>query len=125
MGFRDNWRFTYTVDNIKQAAIEKEAWHLNRHAFWKEKNDEVMTKIKSEGLEISKSVAQSYSNSGRNAQVMVRTDLQVDLNECQSKITEHLNKYKDYQAWVFVLDSQPPQNLLELSKDDYLYFYGK
>src|ERR1035437_2749524 len=108
MAYRDNWKFVYNIDDIKKAALVKQSWHNERFKFWEAKNKDVMDVIRSEGLEISESVAAGYSNSGRNAQVLVRVDLQTDLNECQSKMTEHRHKYTDYQAWVSVFDAQTP-----------------
>ena len=90
MIYRDNWKFEYSIADLKAAALTKEAWHASRLEFW-----------------------------------LNKSDLQVDLNAYQNKIHEHKQKLTDYQTWVFIFDSQSQTNILELSKDDYLYFYSK
>lgn len=128
MAYRDHWKFEYTISLLTDAAAYKTNYHEGRLKAWREKRDETMAKIRSEGLEIKESAmanTTNYSvyNSGHGAQVYVRVDLQQDLNECEQKIAEHRNKVADYKAWNAVFAAQDGQKQLELSKDDWLYFF--
>lgn len=127
---RTSWDFTYTADKLFVAASAKKEWHESRLNWWMSKRDEIKEKIKSEGIEVDESVASgtdaylSNKSSHRGASVSIRNDLVVDFHECASKVTEHQNRIKDYDAWVQVLESQG-QASLELQQDDWLFFFGK
>lgn len=121
---RDEWAFPYPADKLHQAALTKHQFHAERLTWWGNKKDEVLTKIRAEGLEIDESVAQGYSNSGRQTSVNVRNDLLRDLNECVGKVSEHTNRTKEYDSWMQVLASQG-QAAFSLHQDDWLFFFGK
>ena len=121
---RNSWKFSYTADKLLDAANAKTSFHEGRLSWWAKKKEEVLSSIRSEGLEIDESVALGYTNSGRNTSVNIRNDLLKDLNECVSKITEHTGKLKEYNAWIQVLHSQG-QAALDLNQDDWLFFFGK
>lgn len=122
---RNVWKFSYTANRLCEAAKKKVEWHTGRKEWWTNKKEEVMTTIKSEGLEIDESVAFKMSSSyNRNTTVNIRNDLLKDLDECVGKMSEHENKVKDYSAWVQVLESQGHVTL-ELNHDDWLFFFGK
>lgn len=123
---RDNWRFAYTADKVLLAALEKKVHSENRLKWWADKREEIIAKVKAEGIEIDESLADlSLSNSyGRQPSARIRNDLVADLSECVQKTMEHRKKIEDYDAWVQVLESQG-QSTLQLDQDDWLFFFGK
>ena len=60
----------------------------------------------------------------RGAQVMVRNDLQKDLEECLVKLQAHTQRLNEYSGWQQVLIANP-ENRLALDIDDWLFFFGK
>lgn len=130
MSNREEWKFAYQADKLLDAATTKKGWHEGRLKWWATKRDEMKEKIKDEGIEIDESVAYGTENylsnksSHRGASVSIRNDLVVDLNECVSKVSEHQNKIKNYDAWTQVLASQGSGSF-DLDQDDWLFFFGK
>lgn len=128
---RSTWNFAYTIEQLRDAAIAKRDWHEGRLKWWDDKRDETEAKIKSEGIEIDKSVAFGtdgyFSNKShrRGASVTINNDLLDDFQECHSKVSEHQNKVKEYNGWVEVFSSQPLHHTLNLHQDDWLFFFGK
>ena len=131
---RQNWKFSYTADNLFHAALSKKNHHGERLAWWLSKQDETKEKIKSEGIEIDESVAVDLQlRSGtasnnfstyRGPVATIRNDLLEDLAECVGKADEHRGKVRDYAAWAQVLESQGKASL-DLNHDDWLFFFGK
>lgn len=127
---RVSWKFSYTADKLLGAADTKKTWHEGRLKWWADKRDETETKIRSEGLEIDKSVAfgteayLSNKSTHRGASIQINNDLLRDFSECQQKVAEHQGKIKDYDAWCQVLTSQG-QATFDLNQDDWLFFFGK
>jgi hypothetical protein len=127
---RDKWNFSYRVDAILDGAVRKLAHHKARLRWWENQKDEIMARIKSEGIEIDESLAAGgaramLSNSyGRNPTVQIRNDFVNDLGECVGKIREHRNRTDDYSAWVQVLEAQKPDMMHEMTHDDWLFFFG-
>lgn len=123
---KSEWTFTYKSSAVLLGAASKADYHNSRVKFWTDKKDEVMAKIKSEGLEFDESLVDMTSNkfSGgyRDTSVSVRDDLLRDLQECGRKLREHRIKLEDYKAWVQVLDSQGDKDL-QLDQQDWLFFF--
>ena len=57
---REKWGFSYTAEQLSDAAAKKVAFHLERLNWWKEKRATVMATIRSEGLEINEKIALEY-----------------------------------------------------------------
>jgi hypothetical protein len=60
----------------------------------------------------------------RGAQVMVRNDLQKDLDECMDKLSAHTQRLNEYAGWQQVLAANP-ESRQALDIDDWLFFFGK
>ena len=74
---RQDWGFDYAATKLPEAADQKMAFHHERLEWWKAKRVEVMTTIRSKGLEIDEKIALDYRNPksrdwDRSSQVMVR-----------------------------------------------------
>jgi hypothetical protein len=127
---RNDWKFDYTAARLAEAAGAKMIYHGERLDWWRAKKDEVMKTIRSEGLEIDEKIVLTNYRSPkgrdweRGAQVMVRNDLQKDLEECLEKLQYHTQKLADYDGWQQVLAANP-ENRLALDIEDWLYFFGK
>ena len=72
---RDRWAFDYEAGCLSGAAGKKKAHHRERVKFWEDAKDKVMAEVRESGIEVSESMAASYSNSARQMgpQVMVRS----------------------------------------------------
>jgi len=126
---RKDWGFEYTASNLATAAAAKMAFHRERLDWWKAKKDEVMNTIRSEGLEIDEKIALGYRNPkardwDRGAQVMVRNDLQHDLDECLEKLGFHTDQLQQYDGWHQVLNANP-ETRLRLDIEDWLFFFAR
>ena len=126
---RQDWGFDYTASKLAEAAAQKQAFHQERLEWWKAKRVEVMTTIRSEGLEIDEKIALEYRNPksrdwDRGSQVMVRNDLQKDLSECLEKLSHHTQQVQQYDGWQQVLAANADARV-KLDIDDWLFFFGR
>jgi len=123
---RKDWEFEYTAKQLADAAAIKRDYRQSRVEWWEAKKAELMIEVKESGLEVSESVAQSYSsNAGRGPQVLVRADLQTKLSECHERIQKHSAAVREYDGWTQVLESQNPHDKLKLKHADWLFFFGR
>jgi len=126
---RSTWNFDYTASKLAEAAQAKIDWHKERLEWWKTKKTEVFATIKNEGLEVDEKISLAFSNPKsrdweRGAQVMVRNDLQKDLDECLQKLQVHTQRLNEYNGWHQVLAANP-ESRKSLDIDDWLFFFGK
>lgn len=126
---RDSWEFSYSALNVLNAAKDKARFHHGRVKWWKQQQNEVMKTVKAKGLEIEEDIAANYNNATKvlhGARIVVDDRLQGKLNECHEKLRIHGSLAKTYDSWVEVLSSvKPTHRMLELTHDDYLFFFGK
>ncbi|KNZ33731.1 MAG: hypothetical protein AD742_04720 [Methylibium sp. NZG] len=125
---RKDWGFDYTAHKLAEAASTKIAFHQERLDWWKAKRATVMSTIRSEGLEIDEKIALEYRHPksrdwDRGAQVMVRNDLQKDLDECLEKLSHHTTQLQQYDGWQQVLAANPEARL-KLDIEDWLFFFA-
>ena len=126
---RNEWKFDYTAAKLADAAQTKIDWHTERLNWWKGKKDEVFATIRAEGLEVDEKISLGFDNPksrdwDRGAQVMIRNDLQKDLDECMQKLQTHTHQLNEYRGWHQVLVANP-ENRLSLDINDWLYFFAK
>ena len=126
---RKEWKFSYTAARLAEAAEAMLRHHESRLAYWKGKKDEVFGLIRSEGIEVDEKISLGYRHPKerdweRGAQVMVRIDLQKDLDECLEKLGFHTGRIADYDGWQQMLAANPEQRL-ELDIEDWLFFFGR
>jgi hypothetical protein len=121
--------FEYTAAKLADAAATKMSFHKERLDWWKTKKAEVMDKIRSEGLEVDEKIALGYRSPKardweRGAQVMVRNDLQHNLDECLEKLGFHTEQIQQYDGWHQVLTANPEARL-RLDIEDWLFFFSR
>ena len=126
---RNEWKFDYTASRLAEAASDKTAYHRERLNFWRTTREGVMATIRAEGLEIDEKIALGYRNPKgrdweRGAEVMIRNDLQKDLDECLEKLKWHTDKLEQYVGWQQVLEANP-ENRQSLDIEDWLFFFAK
>ncbi len=119
---RDEWRSLKSRNDVLAAARRQLEFNQGRLEFWQNKQEEVMRRIKEDGIEIDESVAAGYTNSHRGPQVAVRMDYQKDLNETHGKISTYKSEIETYKGWVRFLEELGP-NELALTINDYLFFF--
>lgn len=126
---RDTWKFAYTAARLADGAQVKLKFHDERIAWWKQRKDELVVQIRTDGIEVSEGAALGYSNPKsrdfeRGAKVMVRNDLKDKLDECMEKLAYHVGKRREYDGWVQVLTGNP-EDRLEADMQDWLFYFGK
>jgi len=126
---RKEWKFDYTAAKLAEAAQAKIDWHTERLDWWRAKKEEVFGTIRRDGLEVDEKISLAFQHPKardweRGAQVMVRNDLQKDLNECLEKLQAHTRALNDYIGWQQVLNANA-ENRLALDIDDWLFFFGR
>lgn len=133
MSQRDQWEFNYTIKQVLVGATTKKAFHEGRLQWWRNKKEETIAAIKSDGLEVDDSIVNEMSKTGylsnntfagRGPTVTIKDEYLRDLSECSSKISEHEGKIKAYDAWMQVLTDQKESDTLPLRHDDWMYFFG-
>jgi len=100
---RDEWKFEYTAARLAEAADSKIAHHGERLAFWKAKRDEVLSTIRTEGLEIDEKIVVGYQSPKsrdweRANRVSVRDDLRQKLDEVLDKLRHHTEQLTQYEG---------------------------
>lgn len=126
---RGNWNFAYTAAKLSEAAQTKLEHHNDRLAFWRSRKEGVIGRIRAEGIEVNERVGLSYRNPKERdweggAKVMVRNDLQLELDECLGKLGHHTGKLTEYDGWQQVLAANP-ESRLDLDIEDWLFFFGR
>ena len=126
---RKDWKFEYTASKLAEAAQAKIDWHTERLVWWRNKKDEVFATIRKEGIEVDEKISLGFQNPksrdyDRGAQVMVRNDLQKDLDECMDKLQAHTQRLNEYSGWQQVLAANP-ENRQSLDIEDWLFFFGR
>jgi len=126
---RAEWKFPYTAARLADAAQAKLACHDERVKWWADKRAQVMETIRADGLEIDERLPLAHPTPkgrdwDRGAKVMVRHDLQEDLEECSTKLRYHSEKRRDYDGWTQVLLANGGTPL-ELDTEDWLFFFGR
>lgn len=126
---RKEWKFEYTASKLAEAAQSKVNWHTERLEWWRTKKNEVFATIRKEGIEVDEKISMAFQNPksrdyDRGAQVMVRNDLQKDLDECMDKLQAHAMRLNEYSGWQQVLAANP-ESRQSLDIDDWLFFFGR
>ena len=126
---RKDWGFDYTATKLAEAAATKMVFHQERLDWWKTKRQEVMSTIRSEGLEIDEKLVMEFRSPkardwDRSAQVLIRNDLQTDLSECLEKLSHHTQQVQQYDGWQQVLAANPEARV-KLDIEDWLFFFAR
>jgi hypothetical protein len=126
---RDEWTFDYQASALAQASAAKLEFHEERLDFWRKKREEVWATIRREGLEVDEKISMGFrspkgSDFDRGAKVMVRNDLQADLDEVLDKLKHHTNLRAQYAGWHQALVANPEASF-KLDIDDWQFFYGQ
>lgn len=126
---RNEWKFDYTAGKLAAATQDKITFHTDRLDFWKKKREEVLATIRSEGIEVDEKIVLGFRNPKsrdweRGGQVMVRNDLQKDLEEVYDKLHWHTEKLGQYEAWEQVLSANQ-ESRLQLDVEDWQFFFAK
>jgi hypothetical protein len=126
---RDQWKFRYTAEQLAEAVQQKIQYHDERHAFWNDRREDIVTQIKADGIEVNeKSVLQYGSPKMRDYQqggdIMIRNDLRKSLTEAYEKLAYHTGRKDTYDGWRQILT--PNSGLpLDLDINDWLFFFGR
>jgi hypothetical protein len=125
---RNEWGFEYTAGKLAEAATNKLAFHNERLGFWKAKKDEVWSTIQREGLEVDEKISMSYrspkaSDFDRGARVLVRNDLQADLDEVLEKLKHHTSMRAQYEGWQQALEANAEARF-KLDIEDWQFFFA-
>ena len=126
---RNDWKFEYTASKLAEAAQAKVDWHTERLVWWRNKKNEVFAIIRKEGIEVDEKISPAFQSPksrdyDRGAQVMVRNDLQKDLDECMEKLSAHTQRLNEYSGWQQVLAANP-ESRQSLDINDCLFFFGR
>lgn len=132
MTMREGWTFEMPVGEVLEGAQKQLAYRQTRVEFWKDRRDEIVQKIREEGITINESEVEklaggtSYSNGiGNGVRVVIDNEMQVRLQEAQMKLQENREHVRQYQTWVDLLTPQSAKLSVKLDRADWLYFFGK
>lgn len=130
---KDAWKVKYTGEELLAGAKEKLAFHQGRREFWVGKKNEVIEKIKAEGITVTESLVdelgkigyantRSYNDAGPRVQIDVA--LAAKVQEAAGKVHEHDAKIRAYSGWVLQLENSRDSKF-QLDHEDWLFFFGK
>ena len=129
---RATWTFQYRAAEVAEGAAKQREYRKGRQHWWAEKKAEVMEKVRAEGITISESVADQLATANYHStrtigpQVHIKPELLQQLQECHTKIDVHRRAVEEYDGWVQVLTAPANVNrTLELTQEDWLFFFGK
>lgn len=132
---RNEWSVKYNGAELLVAAQEKLKFHEGRETWWKDKKDECLTRLKTEGVNVSETIVDELVKSGYNTvanahfgrygpSVELDEKMVADLREAAGKVDEHKAKIKEFSAWVAMLERDPRETFYA-AIDDYTFFFGK
>lgn len=135
---RSVWTFQYSAREVAEGAAAQRDFRKSRQDWWAAKKTEVMAQIRDGGVQISESLADQIAAQGMAAKVSnygttsmqplvtIDPELMRQLAETHRKIDEHRRAVADYDGWVQVLNAPANVNkMLDLTQNDWLYFFGK
>lgn len=126
---RNEWKFDYTANRLAEAAQGKITHHQERLAAWQAKREEVLARIRAEGLEIDEKLVLGYHSpksrdwEGGN-RIRFREDLRRNLEEVLDKLKHHTEQVQQYQGWHQLLTANAEVRL-GLDVEDWLFFFGR
>ena len=125
---RNDWTFDYTAAKLAEAAQAKIAHHEARLVFWHGKRDEVLGRIRTEGIEIDEKIVVGYQTPKaadwqRANRISVREDLRAQLDECHDKLRSHTERLGQFKGWLALLNANP-EALLPLDVEDWQFFFA-
>ena len=114
---------------LAEAARERLKFHTERLEHWRSRKDEVLARIRSEGIEVEEKAVLGFRSPKerdwqQGAKVMVRNDLRLELDECLEKLAHHTGKCSDYAGWAQALSANMAA-CFALDIEDWLYFFEK
>lgn len=126
---KEQWKFEYTAARVAEAAGAKIDFHQGHLDFWKKKREEIVARIRAEGIEVDEKIVLAHSNPkardwDRGGEIMIRNDLRKDLAECFRKLAYHMELRDSFDGWRQVLNANPELRL-PLDIEDWLYFFGR
>lgn len=128
---RREWEIEYTGARLAEAAEEKSHYHRERLNVWMTSKDEVMENIRESGMEISETLVDemrktgSYTTQGSfGPTVTIRADLLQKLSEAHTKVVQHEQLVKDYDAWMQMMGAHTELRF-KLQHDDWMFFFGR
>lgn len=125
---RKDWTFDYTAARIAEAAQARIALHEERLGYWRGQREDVLAKLRSDGLEIDEKIVLAYPTPkaqdwARANRITVRDDLRQQLDECHEKLRHHTELLRDYEGWLAMLSANPEARL-PLDVQDWQHFFG-
>ncbi len=122
---RTLWTFQFSAERLLRGCSEKLTFHRQRLEFWQHAKKTAMAEAKDKGIVLDESDAGSnYTKSGRAPMVLIDQTFQNRIGEAHGKIAEHAEKVAAYEGWIQVFEANKT-HVLDLTADDYLYFFGK
>lgn len=129
---REDWKVQKPAKELLDAAVFKTGFHEGRITFWRGKKDELIVKLKSEGINVTESLVEemgkasyistrAYGHNGPNVQI--DQGMLAQINEAQGKVTKHEELLSEYRTWSEML--KDTNKTFELDYDDWKFFFGK
>lgn len=126
---RNDWTFTYPATQLAETARAKIDAHQKQLDFWMAKRNELIERIRAEGIEVNEKIALGLVNQkardwDRGGEVMIRNDLRKGLTETFEKLAYHTERRDTYDGWEQVLKANPNASFA-LDIEDWLFFFGR
>lgn len=125
MSKRNEWEFQYQASDLLEAAEAEYQKREERIGYWRDKREEVLEKLKQEGLEITN---WNEGSGVTKASIGSAIDVQFDqkligrLRECEQWLERARSEKKEYAMWVQVFSDCQSTQAFQLHGHDVAYF---
>jgi hypothetical protein len=125
MNKRNDWTFTYKVNQVVDAANAKINLHQGRLNYWTEQHDIAKQEVK-DSTEVREYdmgytlVSNKLSTS--NLQPVCDVEKTRRYAHCIGKMQEHMDKIAEFKGFFAALSAQDQDSELSLTVNDVLYF---
>src|SRR5574340_1262485 len=111
---RENWRYQYTIKQLKKAVAGRITYHSGRLDFWAKELEIAKENLKSASTEIKEFPV----TGGTRLQVVVDPTWERRTNECQFKVEMHRNKVTEFKKYRDVFAPSSEADVMTLDMDD-------
>lgn len=121
---RSEWSFEYQAGDLLEAANKEFDKRIERIDYWKEKREEVLNRLKDEGLEITNWNSGSETKLSAGSAIDVQFDQKLigRLRECEKYLEKARNEKKEFAMWIQAFSDRQSGEGFKLHAQDIAYF---
>ncbi len=121
---RTEWEFEYQAGDLLAAAQKEFDRREERIEYWKEQREQVLEKLKNEGLDITRWNEGEYTKASVGTRIDVGFDAKLmgRLQECQKYLERAREEKKEFAMWIQAFGNCQDTQGFKLDAPDISYF---